>query len=199
MDQKLWKKSAASSVNTSRAAAAQRVFQPMINYRPPTNTTRREPPASNCGNGRPLLARKPTVPSKPVILLMPDMRKICAINNRPSSGPIRCNVFMRAVPYREGALRRKGAESSTLWMRGRRAQRPMQLRAAGFFPPLTKHRTHGQSCETPAPLLVNTAQRGATADIYSDGARRNIIKMVSRETSMLFASPLPPQSTLRQE
>src|SRR3569832_348669 len=81
---------------------------------------------------------------------------------------------------------------------GRRAQRPMQLRAAGFFPPLTKHRTHGQSCETTAPLLVNTAQRGATADIYSDGARRNIIKMVSRETSMLFASPLTPLSPLRQ-
>src|SRR3569623_831172 len=67
-----------------------------------------------------------------------------------------------------------------------------------FFPPLTKHRTHGQSCETTAPLLVNTAQRGATADIYSDGARRNIIKMVSRETSMLFASPLTPLSPLRQ-
>src|SRR3569833_3091903 len=67
-----------------------------------------------------------------------------------------------------------------------------------FFPPLTKHRTHGQSCETTAPLLVNTAQRGATADIYSDGARRNIIKMVSRETSMLFASPLAPLSPLRQ-
>src|SRR3569832_1852132 len=81
---------------------------------------------------------------------------------------------------------------------GRRAQRPMQLRAAGFFPPLTKHRTHGQRCETTAPLLVTTAQRGATADIYSDGARRNIIKMVSRETSKLFASPLTPLSPLRK-
>src|SRR3569832_1630602 len=198
MDQKKKKKNTTKNKKTNRAAAAQRVFQPMINNRPPTNSSRREPPASNCGNGLPLLAIYPTVPSKPVILLMPDMRKICAINNRPSSGPIRCNVFMRAVPYREGALRRKGAESSTLWMRGRRAQRPMQLRAAGFFPPLTKHRTHGQSCETTAPLLVNTAQRGATADIYSDGARRNIIKMVSRETSMLFASPLTPLSPLRQ-
>src|SRR3569832_2219472 len=111
MDQKLWKKSAASSVNTNRAAAAQRVFQPMINNRPPTNSTRREPPASNSGNGRPLLAIKPTVPSKPVILLMPDMRKICAINSRPSSGPIRCNEFLRAVPYRDGALRRKNVRS----------------------------------------------------------------------------------------
>src|SRR3569832_1942511 len=68
-----------------------------------------------------------------------------------------------------------------------------------FFPPLTKHRTHGQSCETTAPLLVNTAQRGATADIYSDGARRNIKKMVSKETSMLFASPLTPLSPLHQK
>src|SRR3569832_522008 len=67
-----------------------------------------------------------------------------------------------------------------------------------FFPPLTKHRTHGQSCETTAPFLLNTAQRGATVDIYSDGARRNIIKMVSSETSMLFASPHTPLSPLRQ-
>src|SRR5688572_3200146 len=67
------------------ASAAQRAFQPTTSSIPPPSSTRIVAAARACGIGRPLLAMEPASPSKPLILLNPDMMKINARRIRPTS------------------------------------------------------------------------------------------------------------------